>query len=125
MNRARALGLATFAVLLLALSACSGPVFDPTGNYAGTLSSGGSPVPVTTAITATSTPNTWDFSLSGGGTAFTGTCTHDTSVSAENLTCTLDVSGTILTFTGDLHNDTWSGTVTDGMTPATFTVTRS
>jgi len=110
--------------LVVALSACSGPLFDPVGNYTGTMAAGGAASPVTIVITEVSSTS-WDVALTTSST-FVGTCTHDTSVSAKNLTCVVDDGGTPATLTGDLDGNTWSGTASEsGTTFATFTVTRS
>jgi len=104
----KALLLFAGLLLILAFTACSGPVFDPTGSYAGTLSaSGGGSVAVTTTITATSTQNTWDFALVAGGTTYPGTCTHDPSGPANNISCSFLSGGYVLD--GTLNGNAYAG----------------
>jgi len=115
-------------VSLFVLAACSGPLFDPAGTYVGTLTDGTTTANVSVVVTqASGSTTSWDVTLSGSGSSYTGTCTHDTSTSAEDLTCSLDIGGTPITMEGDVHNNTWSGTITQtGVTTTlTFTVTRS
>jgi len=80
---------------------------------------------MTATVTQTGTANTWDLSVTVGSTPYTGTCTHDTSVSAQNLTCTFNV-GFPVTFVGDLNGNAWSGTWSDPVPETgTFSLTRS
>ncbi|HKI58110.1 MAG TPA: hypothetical protein VKA00_02690 [Trueperaceae bacterium] len=120
----RALLLSAGLLLVLAFTACSGPIFDPTGSYAGTLTSGGSPVSVTTTITATSTQNTWDFTLVAGTSSYPGTCTHNASGTANNLSCSFFSGGYVLK--GTLNGDSFTGDWLAGGSPlGTFSLTRS
>ena len=114
-------------VFVLTVSACSSAGFDPTGNYSGTASQGGSTFPTTASITSTSTANQWAFSITSGGGTDTGTCTHNPAGSAGNLTCTFNYSSTgTVVFTGTLSNGTYAGTFTDtNAAGGTFTLTRS
>jgi len=118
-------GLSVLAVVsLFALAACSGPVFDAAGNYAGTITAGGSPAPVTTTITATSTQNTWDFTISGSGISYTGSCTHDPGGTAGNLTCSFASGLGVLD--GTLSGNAWTGDyLVSGSAVGTFSLTRS
>ena len=116
-------------VLVVALTACSGPTFNASGSYSGTGSSGGTPFSLTATITATSTANQWDLSITSPSETDTGTCTHAPNGSAGNLTCTFTYTtggpGTVV-FAGTLTNNTWSGSYTDSNGPGgTFTLTRS
>ncbi|MEJ2668562.1 MAG: hypothetical protein P8Z81_15965 [Deinococcales bacterium] len=74
-------------------------------------------------ITSTSTPNDWTFQLAVPGNSYTGTCTHNTATSAENVTCDFTSYGTPSQLIGDLAGNTWSGTVSGGIS-GTFTLTR-
>ena len=112
------------AVSLFVLAACSGPVFDPAGNYAGTISAGGSSIAITTSITATSATNSWDFTISGSGFSYTGSCTHDPSGTAGNLSCSF-ASGTGV-LDGTLNGNAWTGEyLVSGSAVGTFSFTRS
>ena len=124
--RSRIAWLAAGLLLMLTLAACSGPSFDPVGSYTGTASTGGGGSVALTA-TVVSTGGGWSWTMvAGGSNSYTGTCTHDTSVSDTNLTCTF-TDGTITgSFTGNLQGNTWSGTFSDDSPESgTFTLTRS
>ncbi|HKI58109.1 MAG TPA: hypothetical protein VKA00_02685 [Trueperaceae bacterium] len=119
-------GLSLLAVVsVLILAACSGPVFDPTGNYTGAISGSGSSVAVTTTIAATATQNTWDFTLSvsGSPSPYTGTCTHDPSGPAGNLSCSFASGLGVLD--GTLNGNAWTGDyLVSGSAAGTFSLTR-
>ena len=111
---------------VLALAACSGPAFDPTGSYTGTASGSGGSTTLTATITSGSSSGSWSWTLvAASSTTYTGTCTHDTGVSANNLTCTF-TDGTINgSFVGNLQGNTWSGTYSDDSPESgSFTLTR-
>ncbi|HKI58111.1 MAG TPA: hypothetical protein VKA00_02695 [Trueperaceae bacterium] len=111
---------------LLVLAACSGPTFDPTGNYTGTGTSGGSSFPITATISSTSSANTWDLSITSSGGTFAGTCAHAPSGAEGNLSCTFDYASGTVVFAGTVTGNTYSGTFTDtGGAGGTFTLTRS
>lgn len=111
------------AALLLALAGCGTTAFDPTGTYNGGMLITGTSVTAQATITKTSNANDWDFQLAVPGNAYTGSCTHDTATSADNVTCTFTAFGTPSELSGDLKGNTWSGTVSGGIS-GTFTLTR-
>lgn len=115
-------------VLMVMLAACSGgPTFDPVGSYSGTVYPGGTPASITAGITATSSSGSWDFSafVPSTGASLVGTCTHDTSLGANDLSCNYLDNGTGHgTMVGDLVTNTWSGTISEGSDTGTFVLTR-
>ena len=118
-------GLSVSAVaFLLVLVACSAPVFDPAGSYTGTITETGSPpAPFSATITDISSAVSWDFLLAGSGLSYPGTCTHDTAVTANHLSCSL--TGSTIVLEGTLSGSTWQGTYEVSGSPiGTFSFTR-
>jgi len=109
--------------LIVVLAGCSTPVFDPTGTYTGDMQLSGTPSYSEATVTSTSTTGSWGFQLATSGGAFTGTCTHNTTVSADNLTCTFTAYSTTSQLSGDVKGNTWDGNISGGIT-GTFTLTR-
>jgi len=118
-----ALGAGLAALLILV--ACSGPVLDPTGTYSGNFLLGGSTLPATSVISGTSAANSWDHQLNVTGAPYSGTCTHDPSGTANNLTCTFADSGLSGSMVGTLNGNTYSGNWSDDAAESgTFSMTR-
>jgi len=119
--------LVFMALVLVVLTACSGgPTFDPVGSYSGTFYPGGAPESLSAGITSSSSSDTWNISgyVPSTSTTFTGTCAHDTSVDANDLSCSYTYATSSGTVVGDLVGNTWSGTLTEGGDTATFVLTR-
>lgn len=117
--------IAAGVVALVTLVACSGPAFDPTGSYTGTANPGGSPIPISATVSPSSGSGGWSWTLSALGGTYTGTCTHDTSVSSDDLTCAFSGYGLTGSFVGDLKGNTWSGDYSNtSPQTGTFTLTR-
>ncbi len=57
-------------------------------------------------------------------TTITGTCTHATSVGANNLSCSHTYATGGGTLVRNLVGHTWSGTLTEGCDAAAFVLTR-
>ena len=120
--------LAVGVLFVLVVAACSSATFDPTGTYTGTGTESGSTFAISATISSTSTANQWAIAFTTGGSTSTGSCTHNPSGTAGNLTCTFAYSSTgTAVFTGTLSNNTYSGSFTDTNVPAggTFTLTRN
>ncbi|MEJ2667921.1 MAG: hypothetical protein P8Z81_12630 [Deinococcales bacterium] len=113
-------------VFVLGLSSCSGVSFNALGNYSGSYDATGSiPVPITMAITATSTADQWNLSITTPSATDLGTCIHDPAGATGNLICTFTSSPDTIVFTGTLTNNTYTGTYTvSSGGGGTFTATR-
>jgi len=112
-------GLLAVSLLTVTLTGCS-LGFDPSGTYTGAVTPANLSLLAMADITLAGS-NAWAFSISYGGSDYTGSCV---SRSTDALTCTFTVPVGTDTLDGSFTGPLWTGTFTTPTTTGRFSLAR-